>query len=64
MFLWAAGDSDRQGIRLTGSAAEHYQRNARSRRGSIVCMHVHVCMYIMCVCAGVHVPATVSANVS
>lgn len=27
MFLWAAGDFDRQGIRLTGSAAERYRRN-------------------------------------
>ncbi len=32
MFLWAAGDFDRQGIRLSGSATEHYHRSGSRER--------------------------------
>lgn len=54
MFLLAAGDFDRQSIRLTGSAMEHYHWNGTRERRSIVCTHVHPAVIVR-VCVRVRV---------
>lgn len=62
MFLWAAGDFDRQGIRLSGSATEHYHRSgSRERVRTCACMCAHVCVraYLR---TSVCLRASVSAN--
>lgn len=61
MFLWAAGDFDRQGIRLAASAVEHYPWNGTIDVSADERSCVHV---IMCVCARTHTIAGMSANIS
>lgn len=63
MFLWAAGEFDRQGMRLTGSASEHYHQIEHE----LMCAcNVHVCVCTFCarVRACVRVTASASANMS
>lgn len=55
MFLWAAGDFDRQGIRLSGPATERYHQKQRKQapiNGVYACAHcvlyVYLCMTSLC----------------